>query len=76
MAEQPSDETVLMRARRRLGELAVLLEVAPFSAETEEAMRTYLREEAPAARQAFDRWCELPAQTRRTRAAQLREAQL
>ncbi|MFF6888590.1 hypothetical protein ACFY9F_36045 [Streptomyces sp. NPDC012421] len=74
MAEQPSDETVLMRARRRLGELAVLLEVAPFSAETEEAMRTYLREEAPAARQAFGRWCEVPAQTRLTRAARLREA--
>ncbi|NML54792.1 hypothetical protein HHL19_18685 [Streptomyces sp. R302] len=50
MAKQLSDETVLMRARRRLGELAVLLEVSPFSAETEEAMRTYLREEAPAAR--------------------------
>ncbi|MFD5110517.1 hypothetical protein [Streptomyces cinereoruber] len=74
MTEQPSDETVLMQARRRLGELAVLLEVAPFSAETEEAMRTYLRE-APAARQAFGRWCELPAQTRLTRAARLREAQ-
>ncbi|MEU8883913.1 hypothetical protein [Streptomyces hydrogenans] len=64
-----------MRARRRLGELAVLLEVAPFSAETEEAMRTYLREEAPAARQAFGRWCELPAQTRRVRAARLRKAE-
>ncbi|MFC9734240.1 hypothetical protein ACFWGM_01950 [Streptomyces roseolus] len=75
MAEQPSDETVLIRARRRLGELAVLLEVAPFSAETEEAMRTYLREEALVARQAFSRWCEVPAQTRRARAALLREAQ-
>ncbi|MEU3400840.1 hypothetical protein [Streptomyces filamentosus] len=73
MAEQLSDETVLMRARRRLGELAVLLEVSPFSAETEEAMRTYLREEAPAARQAFGRWCEVPAQARLTRAARLRE---
>ncbi|MFF2779452.1 hypothetical protein ACFVU3_31715 [Streptomyces sp. NPDC058052] len=74
MAEQPSDEAVLMRARRRLGELAVLLEVAPFSVETEEVMRMYLRE-APVARQAFGRWCELPAQTRLTRAALLREAQ-
>ncbi|MFF8410581.1 hypothetical protein [Streptomyces omiyaensis] len=64
-----------MGARRRLGELAVLLEVAPFSAETEEAMRAYLREEAPAARLAFGRWCSLPAQARLTRAAQLRKAQ-
>ncbi|WP_395367025.1 hypothetical protein ACHGLA_36435 [Streptomyces sp. YH02] len=69
-----TDEAVLVRARRRLGELAALLEVAPFSADTEEAMRSYLRDEAPGAREAFARWAELPAQTRRTRAALLREA--
>ncbi|MFJ2060364.1 hypothetical protein ACIOMM_31115 [Streptomyces sp. NPDC087908] len=69
-----TDEAVLVRARRRLGELAVLLEVAPFSADTEEAMRSYLRDEAPGARAAFARWAALPAQTRRTRAALLREA--
>ncbi|MFF3934136.1 hypothetical protein [Streptomyces hirsutus] len=73
MVEQPSDEAVLVRARRRLGELAALLEVAPFSMETEEAMRAYLCEEAPSAREAFARWSELPAQTRRARAALLRE---
>lgn len=67
------DEAVLVRARRRLVELASLLEVAPFSADTEEAMRCYLRDEAPSAREAFARWAELPAQSRRTRAALLRE---
>lgn len=74
VVEQPSDEAVLVQARRRLGELATLLEVAPFSAETEEAMRTYLLEEASTAREAFARWSELPAQTLRTRVAVLREA--
>ncbi|WP_329625856.1 hypothetical protein OG357_38120 (plasmid) [Streptomyces sp. NBC_01255] len=69
-----TDEAVLVRARRRLGELASLLEVAPFSAGTEEAMRAYLRDEAPCVREAFSRWVELPEQTRRTRAALLREA--
>ncbi|MET9734583.1 hypothetical protein ABZZ79_29275 [Streptomyces sp. NPDC006458] len=73
MVEQPSDEAVLLRARRQLGELAVLLEVAPFSVETEEAMRAYLCEEALSAREAFVRWSDLPAQTRRARAAVLRE---
>ncbi|MGW6564972.1 hypothetical protein [Streptomyces sp. NPDC054975] len=74
MVERVSDEAVLVRARRRLLDLVALLEVAPFSPDTEEAMRCYLREEAPCAREAFARWAELPEQTRLTRAARLREA--
>ncbi|MFB8211124.1 hypothetical protein [Streptomyces sp. NPDC056010] len=59
-----SDLAVLVRARRRLRELAVQLEVAPFAQQTTESMRAYLDEDATRACSAFARWARLSDQNR------------
>ncbi|MET7344599.1 hypothetical protein [Streptomyces sp. NPDC005547] len=59
-----SDLAVLVRARQRLRELVVQLEVAPFAPQTSESMRAYLDENAAQASSAFARWRRLPEQSR------------
>ncbi|MGW1364744.1 hypothetical protein ACWCQP_45980 [Streptomyces chartreusis] len=63
-----SDEVLLVRARRRLRDLAVQLEVAPFAPSTAEAMRVYLTD-ADRVGAAFARWCALTPSVRAQRAA-------
>ncbi|ROQ65205.1 hypothetical protein EDD95_8059 [Streptomyces sp. CEV 2-1] len=63
-ANEQSDLAVLVRARRRLRELVVQLEVAPFAEQTAESMRAYLDEDATEASFAFARWRRLPEQNR------------
>ncbi|MFB8087323.1 hypothetical protein [Streptomyces sp. NPDC055992] len=62
--EGESDLAVLVRARQRLRELVVQLEVAPFAEQTAESMRAYLDENATQASSAFARWRRLPEQKR------------
>ncbi|MDQ8707488.1 hypothetical protein RCO28_34215 [Streptomyces sp. LHD-70] len=69
-----ADAVLLMRARRRLRELAVQLEIAPFAPQTTQALRTYLEDEAESAAAAFARWRELPGGVRRQEAGRMREA--
>jgi hypothetical protein len=64
-----ADEVLLVRARRRLRELAALLEIAPFAPDTTAALRAYLDEDAAPAGAAFARWCALSPKVRSQRAA-------
>ncbi|MFE2470271.1 hypothetical protein [Streptomyces mirabilis] len=64
-----ADEVLLVRARRRLRQLAAQLEIAPFAPDTTAAMRAYLHEDADVAGEAFARWCALSPAVRSQRAA-------
>ncbi|MEW1892316.1 hypothetical protein [Streptomyces sp. NPDC085659] len=68
--EHESDLAVLVRARQRLRELVVQLEVAPFEQQTAESMRAYLDEDATRASSAFARWRRLPEQSRTSQVGQ------
>ncbi|WP_327434792.1 hypothetical protein [Streptomyces sp. NBC_01236] len=64
-----ADEVLLVRARRRLRELAAQLEIAPFAPATTTALRAYLDEDAVPAGAAFARWCALSPTVRAQRTA-------
>ncbi|MGW3491616.1 hypothetical protein [Streptomyces sp. NPDC001054] len=66
------DGALLSAARARLGHLVALIETAPFSAGTEEALRSYLAVEAGPARAAFERWSRLPESVRKLWSARSR----
>ncbi|MDK0517502.1 hypothetical protein [Streptomyces sp. ML-6] len=74
-AEDGGDIELLVRARRRLRDLVVQLEVAPFADRTARSMRAYLDEDAAPAQAAFARWAALPKAARDTLAARMRQEQ-
>lgn len=74
-AAAADDAALLVRARRRLRELTVQLEIAPFAPQTVEALCTYLEDEAESAAAAFARWRALPGGVRRQQARGVREVQ-
>ncbi|MFJ2094763.1 hypothetical protein ACIOEW_36745 [Streptomyces sp. NPDC087901] len=76
VAEDGADIALLMRAHRRLRDLAVQLEVAPFAEQTAACMRAYLDEEAATAQSAFARWVALPKEVRDRAASRVRQEQL
>ncbi|MFG2631611.1 hypothetical protein [Streptomyces sp. NPDC048473] len=71
--EDGADVVLLMRAHRRLRDLAVQLEVAPFADQTAATMRAYLDEDAAPAQDAFARWAALPQAVRDKLAARMRQ---
>ncbi|MEU2026928.1 hypothetical protein ABZ565_33045 [Streptomyces sp. NPDC016469] len=75
-ANEQSDLAVLVRARQRLRELVVQLEVAPFAQQTAESMRAYLDEDATRASSAFARWRRLPEQSRTSQVGKAARGQL
>ncbi|MEV8457573.1 hypothetical protein AB0467_33595 [Streptomyces sp. NPDC052095] len=69
------DFELLLRARQRLSDLAVQLEMAPFSDRTAASMRSYLDEDAGPAQAAFARWAALPKAARDRLAARVWQEQ-
>ena len=64
-------EWLLVHARRRATRLAVALVREPFAATTVEALRSYLEEDAEAARASYAELKQQPGQALRTRIGQL-----